>query len=212
MWAALGWPPALTARLPSTFSSFSSLVADRELVDDVQVADHHTEFAEGDLTVEIGVRLHNGPVDELLQLHVVQVAADHHLEHLEELAVRDEAIVVDVVDLERKSELVFLTGTGAKRVEALDELQEGDVTVVVAVKHGDDTLNERVVRELGDLEELGGLERATLVAINLAEVFVEFLELALREVQVLELGLLLGQLVSHLKLSFRLFFNLNKQL
>ena len=192
MWAALGWPPALTARLPSTFSSFSSLVADRELVDDVQVADHHTEFAEGDLTVEIGVRLHNGPVDELLQLHVVQVAADHHLEHLEELAVRDEAIVVDVVDLERKSELVFLTGTGAKRVEALDELQEGDVTVVVAVEHGDDTLNERVVRELGDLEELGGLERATLVAINLAEVFVEFLELALREVQVLELGLLLG--------------------
>jgi len=192
VWAALGWPPALTARLPSTFSSFSSLVADRELVDDVQVADHHTEFAEGDLTVEIGVRLHNGPVDELLQLHVVQVAADHHLEHLEELAVRDEAIVVDVVDLERKSELVFLTGTGAKRVEALDELQEGDVTVIVAVEHGDDTLNERVVRELGDLEELGGLERATLVTINLAKVFVKFLELTLREVQVLELGLLLG--------------------
>ena len=189
MWA-FGRPPARCAS--PTFSSFSSLVADRELVDDVQVADHHAEFAEGDLTVEIGVRLHNGPVDELLQLHVVQVAADHHLEHLEELAVRDEAIVVDVVDLESESELVFLTGTGAERVEALDELQEGDVTVVVAVEHGDDALNERVVRELGDLEELGGLERATLVTINLAEVFVEFLELALREVQVLELGLLLG--------------------
>ena len=189
MWA-LGRSPARCAS--PNFSSFSSLIADRELVDDVQVAHHHAEFAEGDLTVEIGVRLHNGPVDELLQLHVVQIAADHHLEHLEKLAVRDEAVVVDVVDLERESELVFLTGTGAERVEALDELQEGDVTVVVAIEHGNDALNERVVRELGDLEELGWLERATLVTINLAEVFVEFLELALREVQVLELGLLLG--------------------
>ena len=118
-----------------------SLVADGKLVDNVQVADHHTEFAEGDLTVEISVSLHNRPVHELLQLHIVKVASDHHLEHLKELAVWDETIVVDVIDLESKSELVLLTGTSTERVETLDEFQEGDVTVVVAVEHGDDTLH-----------------------------------------------------------------------
>ena len=198
--------------------SFLSLVADGELVDHVEVADHDAEFAEGDLTVEIGVGLHNRSVDELLQLHVVQVAADHHLEHLEELAVRDEAIIVDVVDLERESEFVLLAGAGAERVETLDELEERDVTVVVAVEDGDDALDQRIVGELGDLEELRGLKRAALIAIDLAEVLVELLELALREVQVFELGLLLGQLVSHLycvfsnTLSKLTTFNSNKQL
>ena len=91
-----------------------------------------------------------------------------------------------------------MTGTSTERVETLDEFQEGDVTVVVAVEDGDDALDQRIVGELGDLKELGGLERAALIAIDLAEVLVELLELALREVQVFELGLLLGQLVSHL--------------
>ena len=67
--------------------SWSSLVADGELVHDIEVADHDTELAEADLAIEVRVRLHNRPVHQLLQLDVVQVAADHHLEHLEELAV-----------------------------------------------------------------------------------------------------------------------------
>ena len=81
--------------------SAGSLVSNGELVDDVEVADHDTELLEGDLAVEVSVGLDNGTVDELLQLHVVQVAANHHLEHLEELAVRDETIFVHVVNLER---------------------------------------------------------------------------------------------------------------
>jgi len=134
---------------------------------------------ERDLTVEVSVCLHDSPIDELLELHIVQVATDHHLEDLEELAVRNEAVIVDVVDLEGKSELVLLAGTSAERVQPLHELQERDVTVIVSVKDGDDSLDERVVGELGNFEEFRWLESATLIAINFAEVLIELLELAL---------------------------------
>ncbi len=179
-------------------SSTRSLVVDGELVNDVEVLDHDAEFVKGDLSVEVGIGLHNRPVDQLLQLHVVQVVAYHHLEDLEQLTVGDEAVVVNVVNLERKSQLILGGGSRRERVQTLHELQEGDVSVVVAIKHCNDTLDERVVGELRDLEELRGLEGATLISVDLAEVLVQLLQLTLREVKVLELVLLLGHLVSHL--------------
>ena len=176
----------------------SSLVGDGELVDDVKVADHNAELLEGNLAVEIGVGLNDGTIDELLKLGVVQVVSHHHLEHLEEFAVRDEAIIVDVIDLESETQLFLLTGTGGQRVQALDELKEGDVTVIVAIKDGNDTAHKRVIGQLRNLEELRGLECATLISVNFAEVLVELLEFTLGEVQVTELSLLLGQLISHI--------------
>ena len=181
-------------------STACSLVVDSELVDDIEVLDHDAELIEGDLTIEVSVGLHDRPVDELLQLHIVQVVTHHHFQNLEQLTVRDETIVVDVVNLESKSE--FLVGGSASRegVKTLDELQEGDVTVLVAIEDADDALNQRVVRKLGNLEELAGLEGATLISVDLAEVFVQLLQLALGEVQILELVLLLGHFVAHLAL------------
>ena len=79
----------------------------------------------------------------------------------------------------------------------MDEFEERDVAVVVAVKDSYNTPDEGVVGQLGDLEELGGLEGATLIPVNLAEVLVELLELLLIEVQVLELLLLLLEFVAH---------------
>ena len=175
----------------------SSLVGDGELVDDVKVADHNAELLEGNLAVEISVGLNDGTIDELLQLGVVQVVTNHHLEDLEEFAVRDETIIVDVIDLESETQLFLLTGTGGQRVQTLDELKEGDVTVIVAIKDGNDTAHKRVVGQLGNLKELRGLKGAALISVDFAEVLVELLKFALREVQVTELCLLLGQLISH---------------
>lgn len=90
----------------------SSLVVDGEFFDYIKVADHNTELFKRDLSVEVSVSLHNGAIDKLLELDVIEVGADHHLEHLEELTVRNEAIVVDVVDLESETELVLLGGAG----------------------------------------------------------------------------------------------------
>ena len=176
----------------------SSLVGDGELVDDVKVTDHNAELLEGNLAVEVGVGLNDGTIDELLQLSIVQVVTNHHLEHLEEFAVRDEAIIVDVIDLESETQLFFLTGTGGKRVQSLDELKEGDVTVIVAIKDGNDTAHKWVVGKLRNFKELRGLKGAALISVNFAEVFVELLKFTLGEVQVTELGLLLGELISHI--------------
>jgi hypothetical protein len=80
----------------------------------VCVLDHLHELFEADLAVPVLIGLHDGFVDNLahvnvllyslssvstylLQLLVFQVAANHHLQHYEELAVADEAIAVNVV-------------------------------------------------------------------------------------------------------------------
>ena len=47
-----------------------------------------------------------------MQLDVVQVVAYHHFEHLEELAVRNVAVVVDVINLKGKPQFFFLSAAG----------------------------------------------------------------------------------------------------
>ena len=89
----------------------------------------------------------------------------------------------------------------------MHKFEEGDVTVIIAIENRDDTSDQWVVSKLRDLEELRRLEGATLISINLAEILVELLQLSLREVEVLELLLLLCKLVSHL-ITFNLKNNL----
>ena len=93
-------------------NSLCSLVVDGQLVDNVKVLNHVAEFFEGDLAIKVLVSLNDCPVHELLQLHIVQVSSNHHLKHSEEFAIRNESIVVNVVDLESKSKLLLLTSTG----------------------------------------------------------------------------------------------------
>ena len=109
--------------------------------------------------------------------------------------------------MEGEAELVFLGGARAQRIQTLDELQKADIAVVVAVEDGDDALDERVVGELGNLKELGRLQRTALVPVNLAEILVKLLELTLAKVKILELSLLLCQLVTHFSSSILLISN-----
>lgn len=61
---------------------------------------HCTELLEGYPAVAVLVSVDDGLVDDLLQLCVFQVVAHHHLQHLEQLAVGDVAVLVHVVDPE----------------------------------------------------------------------------------------------------------------
>ena len=68
---------------------------------DIGVADHRTELVERDLAVLVLVGEQNGLVDDLLQLRVLQIIADHHLQNGEQLGVRDEPVVIHIVNSER---------------------------------------------------------------------------------------------------------------
>lgn len=46
------------------------------------------------------VGLDDSSIDKLLELQVGEIVAHHHLQDGEELAIRDEAILVDIVNLE----------------------------------------------------------------------------------------------------------------
>lgn len=69
------------------------------------------EFVKADFAIKVFVSLNYGSVDQLLKLDIRQIVANHHLEHLEQLSIRNESIVVNVVDLESKSKFLFVTGS-----------------------------------------------------------------------------------------------------
>lgn len=58
---------------------YPRLNVDDHLFVDVGVAHHRAELLEGDFAVLVLVGEHDGLVDNLLQLGVFQVVADHHL-------------------------------------------------------------------------------------------------------------------------------------
>ena len=58
------------------------------------------ELFEVDFSVSVLVCEEDGLIHDLLQLSVCEVSAHHHLQHLEQFPIRDEAIFVHVVDLE----------------------------------------------------------------------------------------------------------------
>lgn len=128
----------------------------------ISVFDHLGEFFEADLAVAVEVSLHDGLVNNLLQLLILQIAADHHLEDDKEFAVADVAIPIDIVDFKGKAQLLFLVSLGAESAEAGDELLEVDISTSVFVEDGDHAGCERVRRDLREGKEF--------VAFNCARV------------------------------------------
>jgi hypothetical protein len=86
----------------------------------------------------------------LLQLLVLQVASNHHLQYYEELAVADVAVAVNVVYAECKAQLLLLVSLAAESRETGNELLEVDVAATVLVEDGDHACCERVGRDLGE--------------------------------------------------------------
>jgi hypothetical protein len=82
-------------------------------------------------------------------LLVFQVAANHHLEHNEELAVADVAVAVDIVHTESEPQLLFLVAFAAECGETRDKLLEVDITAAILIEDGDHSCCERVRGDLG---------------------------------------------------------------
>ena len=86
----------------------------------------------------------------LLQLLVLQVASNHHLQYYEELAIADVAVAVDVVYAESESQLLLLVAFAAEGREARDKLLEVDVATTILVEDGNHSCCERVRGDLGE--------------------------------------------------------------
>jgi len=106
---------------------------------DISVAHHGAELFKVDLPVVVLVVEEDGLVHNLLELGVLQVVAHHHLQNLEQLAVGDVSIIVNVVDSEGEFEFGLHITLGTEVGEALDELFEVDLSVTVVVKYVDHT-------------------------------------------------------------------------
>lgn len=101
---------------------------------DVGHADHALKLLEAYLAVAVLVCLHDRLIHNLLQLCIFEIASDHHLEHEEQLAVADVPVAVNVVDLERKPQLLLLVALGREGGEPGDELSKVDAAAAVLVE------------------------------------------------------------------------------
>ena len=87
----------------------------------VPAVDDGAKLFKADPVVAILVGVHDRLVDDLLQLIVLEVVANHHLEHNEKLAVRDVAIAIHVVHAEGKAKFFFVIAASAKDAQALEK-------------------------------------------------------------------------------------------
>ena len=94
------------------------------------------------------VSLNYSSIHQLLQLHVVEVVADHHFKHSEELSVRDEAVIIDIVDLKSEPQFLLLTRPCREGVETLHELEERYASILVLVQHRYHSLYQWIIRQL----------------------------------------------------------------
>jgi len=106
---------------------------------------------------------------------------------VEKFTIGNEPVVVHVVNLERESKFLFLRSSSRKRIESLHELKERNVSIFIFVEHSNDSLHERVLGKLRDVEELLRLKSATLILIDLTEILVKFLKLFFGEVEVFKI-------------------------
>lgn len=111
----------------------ASFAVNGQLVDNVEVLDHITELLEREHTIVVSITLNNGTVDQLLKLYVSKVSTHHHFKYSEKLSVRNESIVVHVIDLESKTELLLTGCASGQRVKTMYELEEGNATILVLI-------------------------------------------------------------------------------
>jgi hypothetical protein len=102
----------------------------------------------------------------LLQLLILQVVSDHHLQNQKQLAVADETVPIDVVDLERKVHLLLFVALGAERAESRDKLLEIDIPAAVLVEYGNHACGEGVRVDLWQGEKLVFVYRAISILLR----------------------------------------------
>lgn len=84
----------------------------------------------------------------LLQLLILQVASNHHLQYNKQLAVADVAIAVNVVDLECKPQLLLFVSFRAERGQTRHKLLKVDITTTVFVENSDHSCGEGIRGDL----------------------------------------------------------------
>lgn len=95
-------------------------------------------------------RVHRIHCAHLLQLLVLQIASNHHLQYYEELAVADVAVAINVVYAEGEAQLLLLVTLAAKGRETRHEFLKVDIAATVLVEDGDHACCERVRGDLGE--------------------------------------------------------------
>ncbi|KAH3682365.1 hypothetical protein WICPIJ_006679 [Wickerhamomyces pijperi] len=79
------------------------------------------------LPISVLIVLYYGSIDDLLQLLVVQVLANHGFQHDEKLTVGDEPVFVNVIDFKSETKPVFLQTFCGEDTKTSDELLEINV-------------------------------------------------------------------------------------
>jgi len=163
---------------------------DGHLLLDISPLQRLTELVEGDHLVLVPVCLLDGALCDAVQLVLADVLADHHLQHSQQLRLGDGVIVIQVVHLERESELllpavefiILRPLDGAEVRQHRHELVEVDVLVLAVLEEGvHNPVPQRVDGQLRDPEEVLPRQGALVRLVQRREATVETLDLTTRK-------------------------------
>lgn len=107
---------------------------ERQFRCNIEIFHHLFELNKRNLPIEITVCFDYCPVYQLLQLYFCQISTYHHLQHTEEITVRDVVIFINIVDFEGKRQFSFFI-VGVELRESSDKLLEADRSVFIGIEY-----------------------------------------------------------------------------
>ena len=87
-----------------------------------RVRNHLTKLFIADFAVSVHVGFQDCLIDNLLQLHLIQIVTHHHFQNLKQLPVANVSVSVHVVNLESKLELGFSVSLFAESGKSTNKL------------------------------------------------------------------------------------------
>lgn len=100
----------------------------------IRILHHLRKLLKTNLSIPIKIRFHDRLIHNLLQLLILQITPNHHLQNNKQLPIRDVAVAIDVVDLKCETQFLLFVAFGGECAEPGDEFLEVDVAAAVFVE------------------------------------------------------------------------------
>jgi hypothetical protein len=89
------------------------LILECQSLSNIQFLNHLAEIIIVNLAGPALITFDNGPIHYLLQLDIVQIFSNHQLQNMKQISIRDEAILIFIIDVESEPDFVFFIPIGA---------------------------------------------------------------------------------------------------
>jgi hypothetical protein len=148
---------------------------------------HPTEIFIANLASPTLITFDDSPIHNLLLLDITQIAPNHQLQNVEQIAIRDKTIFIFIIDFKREPNLVLGISIGTLTGQPLNKLHKRDFPIRILIKNFDNPFDQRIFPLILQPEKFLRLQKPRIVYILLAKSFEQFSQVSFRKNSVLAL-------------------------